>query len=148
MKYVHTNIIAQDWKKLAQFYIHVFGCTKVLPERNLNGKWLDTVTGIDGVHIEGIHLRLPGYGDEGPTLEIFQYNSYKAVQFQKINRQGLAHIAFGVDDVDESLKAVLAEGGGKLSDIMRANIPGVGNITIVYAKDPEGNFIELQKFDR
>ena len=148
MKYVHTNIIAKDWKKLAQFYIKVFGCTKVLPERNLKGKWIETVTGIDGVHIEGGHLRLPGYGGEGPTLEIFQYNQYEAVQFQKINRQGLAHIAFAVDDVSESLKAVLAEGGGKLSDIIRASIPGVGNITIVYAKDPEDNFIELQKFDR
>ncbi len=147
MKYVHTNIVAKDWKKLAEFYMNVFGCTKVLPERNLKGNWIESVTGVEGVHIEGVHLRLPGYGDDGPTLEIFQYSKYEAVESQRINRQGLAHIAFRVDDVDESLKAALSEGGGKLSDTVRTSIPGVGNITIVYAKDPEGNFIELQKLD-
>jgi predicted enzyme related to lactoylglutathione lyase len=147
MKYVHTNLIAKDWKKLAEFYIKVFGCTKVLPERILKGQWIDTVTGVDAVHIEGVHLKLPGYGNNGPTLEIFQYNKYETVTSQKINRQGLAHIAFSVDDVDKCLKAVLSEGGGKLGNVIKNNIPGVGTITIVYAKDPEGNFIELQKFD-
>ena len=32
-KFVHTNLIAQDWKKLADFYEQVFGCQRVLPEK-------------------------------------------------------------------------------------------------------------------
>ena len=40
MKYVHTNIIAQDWKFLSQFYIDVFGCKPVPPERRLSGEWI------------------------------------------------------------------------------------------------------------
>ena len=147
MKFIHTNIIAEDWKSLADFYQEVFGCIKVLPERNLKGKWIDTGTGIDSVHIEGVHLRLPGYGEDGPTLEIFQYNKYTAVESQKINRQGLSHIAFQVDDVERCLQAILSAGGSKLSDIVKKYIPGLGTITFVYAKDPEGNFIELQKYD-
>ncbi len=119
IRYIHTNLIAKDWKRLANFYQDVFGCTRVMPERDLTGKWIDTGTGIDGVHIEGVHLKLPGYGDDGPTLEIFQYNKYIPVESQKINRQGLAHIAFRVDDVDKSLNAVLSAGGGKLSDIIK-----------------------------
>ena len=147
MKYIHTNIIAKDWKKLADFYIKVFGCIKVPPERDLRGKWIDIGTGIDGVHIEGAHLRLPGYGDDGPTLEIFQYNKLASVETQQINRQGLAHIAFRVDDVQETLKEVLSAGGRQLSDIIREYIPSLGTITFVYTKDPEGNFIEIQKYD-
>ena len=46
-KYIHTNIIAKDWKSLADFYQEVFGCIKVMPERNLKGKWIDTGTGIE-----------------------------------------------------------------------------------------------------
>ena len=26
IKYVHTNIISRDWRRLAQFYEDVFGC--------------------------------------------------------------------------------------------------------------------------
>jgi len=73
IKYVHTNIIAKDWEKLAQFYIRVFGCQPVYPERDLTGEWINQATNIKDVHIRGIHLWLPGYVD-GPTLEIFQYN--------------------------------------------------------------------------
>jgi len=69
-KYVHTNLIARDWKSLADFYIQVFGCTPVPPERDISGEWIDGMTGISDVRIRGAHLRLPGYED-GPTLEIF-----------------------------------------------------------------------------
>ncbi len=72
-RYAHTNIVAKDWKRLAAFYREVFGCIAVPPERNLSGGWLDRATGIEGAHLAGIHLRLPGCGQAGPTLEIFQY---------------------------------------------------------------------------
>ena len=73
-RYVHTNLIAQDWRRLAAFYEQVFGCRPVPPERNLSGQWLEQSTGIRGSEIQGVHLRLPGHGERGPTLEIFQYN--------------------------------------------------------------------------
>jgi len=31
MKYTHTNLVARDWRRLADFYIKVFGCTPVPP---------------------------------------------------------------------------------------------------------------------
>lgn len=147
MRYVHTNIIARDYRKLADFYIEVFGCEDVFAKRDLKGKWIDTGTGIGDVHIEGVHLRLPGYGENGPTLEIFQYNKSIPQEIKSINREGLAHIAFRVDDVAKSLQAVLQAGGGQLSEIVREHLPGIGTLTFVYAKDPEGNFIELQRHD-
>jgi predicted enzyme related to lactoylglutathione lyase len=74
-KYAHANLVAKDWRRLAAFYREVFGCVPVPPERDLSGDWLDKLTGIRGAHISGIHLRLPGFGNDGPTLEIFQYGS-------------------------------------------------------------------------
>ena len=71
----HTNIIASDWKLLASFYKNVFSCTEVPPQRNQSGKWLEDGTGVTNAHLEGVHLRLPGYGDKGPTLEIYSYSS-------------------------------------------------------------------------
>jgi hypothetical protein len=37
MKYVHTNIVAEDCKSLADFYVQVFVCTPVPPELDLSG---------------------------------------------------------------------------------------------------------------
>ena len=75
IKYVHTNLVSKDWEKLAKFYVDVFSCKYKYPERDLNGKWLDNLTAITNSHIHGIHLILPGYEGDGPTLEIFQYNN-------------------------------------------------------------------------
>ena len=98
-RYVHTNIVARDWRRLAAFYAQVLGCVPVPPERDLSGRWMDAATGIDGVHIRGAHLRLPGYGDDGPTLEIFSYDEEEEGVTPAVNRPGLGHLAFAVDDV-------------------------------------------------
>ena len=145
-KFVHTNLVARDWQRLARFYEKVFGCVPLLPERNHKGQWLADCTGIPNVEIRGIHLRLPGYGDAGPTLEVFQYNPQGEQSKTTANRPGFAHIAFAVDDVETARNLVLAEGGGTLGQIVTTEIPGAGKITLVYLTDPEGNIIELQSW--
>ena len=72
-RYVHTNLIARDWRALAAFYRSVFGCVDVPPERDYSGPGLEAGTGVSGAALRGIHLRLPGNGADGPTLEIFTY---------------------------------------------------------------------------
>jgi len=143
-RYVHTNLVAQDWKKLAQFYEQVFGCTPVPPERDLTGPWVEDGTGVQGVRIRGMHLRLPGYDADGPTIEIFEYNREEERPETAINRPGFAHIAFAVDDVEATREAVLAAGGGTVGQVVSPEIPGAGSITFVYLTDPEGNIVEVQ----
>ena len=145
-KYVHTNLIARDWKRLSTFYERVFGCIPVPPARDLSGEWLDAATGIPRAQIQGMHLRLPGYGEEGPTLEIFQYNRQVEQPRPAVNRPGFAHIAFAVDDVAATRNAVLAAGGGTVGELVFVEIHGVGQITFAYVTDPEGNIIELQRW--
>jgi len=145
MKYVHTNIVAKDWKKMSRFYQEVFGCTPVPPERDLTGDWLDKATNLEGARIEGIHLRLPGHGDVGPTLEIFQYNEMSDSPETSPNRPGLGHLAFAVEDVRAVKEAVFNAGGGMVGDVVGVDIPGVGRIEFAYLTDPEGNIIEVQR---
>ncbi len=145
-RYTHTNIVARDWRRLADFYHHVFGCVPVLPERHLEGDWLAAATGVPGAALSGMHLKLPGYGDEGPTLEIFQYSQVLEGAVPAANREGFGHIAFSVDDVSTALSAVLASGGRTIGDVVERSIPGVGVLTFTYAADPEGNILELQQW--
>lgn len=146
IKFVHTNIIARDWKKLAQFYIDVFACEPLLPERDLNGEWIDQMTKITDVNIKGIHLRLPGY-DNGPTLEIFGYNEMlEKSSAPLINDQGFGHIAFHVSNVEDTLKRLIDKGGKQYGELIEKEIKGIGIIKAVYARDPEGNIIEIQNW--
>ncbi len=146
-RYVHTNIVARDWRRLAAFYQDVLGCTPVPPERHLVEPWVEEATGVPGAQIHGIHLRLPGYGDTGPTLEIFQYSPARDCPAGAMNRAGLGHLAFVVDDVDAAREAVVAAGGDVVGETVSVPIQGAGRISFVYVRDPEGNVLELQHWD-
>jgi predicted enzyme related to lactoylglutathione lyase len=145
--YKHTNIVAADWRALAGFYEDVFGCMPVPPSRDLSGAWLDRGTGVPDAHLTGIHLRLPGHGDRGPTLEIYGYSATEPRPAAVANREGIGHIAFEVDDVAAAARLVVARGGGLVGDVTSSEVPGVGLLTFVYVADPEGNIVELQAWD-
>lgn len=148
IKFAHTNIIARNWKKLAQFYIDVFECEPVYPERDLSGEWIDKITQISNVRIKGIHLKLPGYQD-GPTLEIFEYNKIsKECKKALINDPGYSHIAFHVNDVEETLHKLISYGGEPYGEMIEKNFEGNGRLKVVYAKDLEGNIIEIQNWTK
>lgn len=142
--YKHTNIIAKDWRNLSGFYQHVFGCVVVPPERNLTGKWLDKGTGVENASFAGVHLRLPGHRESGPTLAIYQYSHNKPRPETAANREGFSHLAFAVEDVDQATSKVLTHGGSHVGEITSAQVEGVGLLKFVYLTDPEGNIIELQ----
>lgn len=146
IKYVHTNVVALDWQHLADFYMEVFGCQPVPPKRDLAGERFEALTGIKGARAKGIHLRLPGYEDNGPTLEIFQYTPYGESRSSAPNNPGYAHIAFLVDQIAPVREKVLSAGGKAISEIVTLPIAPGAKVTVCYLTDPEGNIIELQSW--
>ncbi len=146
VRYVHTNIVCRDWKALVAFYVEVFECTIRPPERHLSGDWLARGTGVTDARIDGVHLVLPGFGPDGPTLEIFQYEeSLTKVGPPAANREGFSHIAFHVDDVEVTLTEMISRGGSQLGDVVSKEIPS-GILVFTYAADPEGNIVEIQNW--
>jgi catechol 2,3-dioxygenase-like lactoylglutathione lyase family enzyme len=148
MRYAHTNIAARDWKKLSEFYINVFGRTVKPPERKLSGDWLDRGTGLSEAELEGVHLLLPGYGDSGPTLEIFSYKDTYECEPVMANYTGFTHIAFEVEDVERIFSDALKRGATKLGKVTKKIIDGIGLLSFVYLRDPEGNILEIQSWKR
>jgi catechol 2,3-dioxygenase-like lactoylglutathione lyase family enzyme len=145
-RYGHTNLIADDWRRLADFYERVFGCEPVPPERDYAGSDLERGTGVPGAALRGIHLRLPGWGSEGPTLEIYSYSDQVNGGERRANRTGWGHIAFGVDDVADARRAVLDAGGGTVGDVVTLETSDSRRVTWCYVTDPEGNIVELQSW--
>ena len=144
--YSHTNLIAKDVTRMITFYRDVLGCQSIGETRDLSGEWVDRLTGMPGAHIFGEHLALPGYPADGPTLEIFGYDSILPQTVKAVNASGFAHIAFAVDDVAATLRLVLACGGGQIGELVESRYADGRTITVVYATDPEGNILELQSW--
>jgi predicted enzyme related to lactoylglutathione lyase len=132
MRFVHTNIAARNWKSLSEFYIKVFDCKTKPPERKLSGGWLDRATGLQNAALEGVHLLLPGHGDNSPTLEIFSYQKMHDCNPIMANHVGLTHIAFEVHDVDQALEKAIKNGGQSLGKVTGKTVDGVGELKFVY----------------
>lgn len=145
-RYVHTNIIAKDPKQLVEFYKKVFHCKSIGETRDLRGEWLDKMTGIPNAHLVGEHLCFPGYDEDHPTLEIFSYDTVIPNKEAIINRCGLGHLAFEVDDVEETLRELLQAGGSQYGEVVRAEYEDGRKAVFVYGADCEGNIIELQSW--
>jgi predicted enzyme related to lactoylglutathione lyase len=142
-RYIHTNLIARDWRALAAFYRSVFGCVDVPPERDFASDQVEAGTGVPGAALRGIHMRLPGCGADGPTLEIFNYSQLANAVAPVANRPGFAHIAFAVPSVADARAEVLANGGRAIGDVVTVTTSR-GTVTWCYVTDPEGNIVELQ----
>ncbi|WP_420600981.1 VOC family protein [Flagellimonas sp.] len=145
-RFAHTNIVSTNWKLLVDFYIKTFDCKVVPPIRNQSGDWLERGTGLENAKLEGAHLLLPGCGEKGPTLEIYQYESIENQNPVPPNKRGFGHIAFEVESVEMILEILKKNGGKASGEITKRKVEGVGEITFVYARDPEGNLIELQSW--
>lgn len=145
-RYAHVNIIANDWRMLCDFYQAVFDCEPWSSERDHHGPHIDALTGIPGARVQGRHLRVPGHGDNGPTIEIFTFVENGENFPKPLNRPGLAHLAFEVDDVDAKRAQIKQLGGDDYGELVTIDIPQAGRLTLLYMSDPEGNIVELQKW--
>lgn len=148
MRFAHTSIAAKNWKMLSEFYIDVFDCKIKPPARKLSGSWLDHGTGLKDARLEGVHLLLPGHGEKGPTLEIFSYKEMHERNPIMANYIGLTHIAFEVYDVEQTLNEAIKNDGQSLGNVTEKTIDGVGELKFVYFRDPEGNIVEIQSWNK
>ena len=134
-RFGNVNVIARDWRGLAKFYERVFGCVFVPPEREYKGADLSAGTGVPDAALRGAHLRLPGGGPAGPTLEIYQYDPSLESLPSAANRPGFGLIEVVVPDVTTALDAVVAEGRGVVSGSVTLQTADGRCVTCVYVTD-------------
>ena len=141
MKFTHVSIVARDTNKLADFYKDVFGCKDIAPRDHMSGEALSRGNGVPNAEIFGAWLSLPGV--DGPFLEIFQYKDFEDCQPLAVNRRGIGHISFDVEDLKVTYDAVIAAGGSAESEITR--FESESPFDYVYMRDPEGNILDLKQ---
>ena len=136
--------MARDWRSLAAFYERDVWLRAGAAGRDYRGPDLEAGTGVPGAALQGVHLRLPGHGPKGPTLEIYQYQPALEGQPPVVNRPGFGHIAFAVDDVPLARQAVLDAGGRAVGEVVTLQTSDGRRVTWCYVTDLEGNIVELQ----
>ena len=145
-KFGHVNLTGRDWRRLAEFYRDVFGCTIIPPERDYRGADFDAGVRLKDAHLRGAHLLLPGHGDAGPTLEIYSYDQMGEGRDPAANLPGWGHVAFQVPDIEAALVAVVSHGGARFGEVVTLHTSDGRRVTWCYAQDPEENLIELQRW--
>jgi predicted enzyme related to lactoylglutathione lyase len=142
MKLAHINLVARDAEELAAFYANVLGCTFLREPRLLSGEKVSRGNGIANSEIYSIWLKFPEL--ECPFLEIHEHKATCDRDQPRVNEPGFGHLSFQMKDVSGMLTQIIQAGGaqiGEITDLGTAEKP----FLIAYARDPEGNILELEQ---
>lgn len=64
------------------------------------------------------------------------------------NHTGITHIAFEVQNVEQTFNDAINNGAKSLGKVTKRKIVGVGELTFVYFRDPEENIVEIQSWKK
>jgi catechol 2,3-dioxygenase-like lactoylglutathione lyase family enzyme len=121
----HVAIYTKDAPKLAEFYKTAFG--------------LET---------QAVMEFPPGSG----TLQVFLTDGYinlSLLNLPNVTKEGLDHIGFQVEDVDEAIGAAMSAGASEGNSAFKKSLEskGGGIAPEVYVHDPIGNRVDVSEFD-
>jgi catechol 2,3-dioxygenase-like lactoylglutathione lyase family enzyme len=133
----HVGIIVHDLPAAKEFF-HDFGL-EMLGEGDVEGKWVDSVVGLQDVKATCVMLRTP---DGETNIELVKFHmpaDEKGLPPPLANTLGIRHIAFVVEDI-EALVAKLKKKGAELF----GKIQNYRNTyKLCYVRGPEGIILEL-----
>ena len=135
----HVGVCVSDLERSRRFYCEGLGFDEVGSHHvgdefaslmEVPGVDVDSVMlARDGVTVELLRFRVPGHVGE-PVR-------------RSMNRLGLTHLSFRVDDVDAAASAIEREGGAVIAGTRtRLDVAGTP-LDFVYCTDPDGTRIEL-----
>ena len=134
----HIGLVVKDLEKSIEFYEQVFNLN-VINRMIEKGKYIEKLTGIDGVGVEWAKLT----DDNSNILELIEYIAQKDPDPQiilKVNLLRSTHIAFTVKDINEIYEELLRR------DLLCNSEPLIssdGKVKVLYAHDPDGIIIEI-----
>jgi catechol 2,3-dioxygenase-like lactoylglutathione lyase family enzyme len=117
----------------------------VVSDREVEGGYVEEITGVPGAKIRLAHLS--GYGH---NLELLQYKRpLGANRAGRLQDTGSAHLCLLTDDIDADVHELRARGvtfrsAGPVTTTSGPNKGGRG----IYAEDPDGNVLEIVQLAR
>jgi catechol 2,3-dioxygenase-like lactoylglutathione lyase family enzyme len=135
----HVSIILEDLESARDFFVRNFGFSAGPVER-LSGTWADKLNGMHGVVVD--HIPLTCNGQLVELQKFVNPPSPAAGRTARPNRPGYRHIGLNIDDIDQAVTRLKAEGWRFLSDVQ--TVPEK-KIKTVYFIGPEGILLHLSQ---
>jgi catechol 2,3-dioxygenase-like lactoylglutathione lyase family enzyme len=134
----HVGIVVDDLAAAVAF----FGELGMEPQGDgsVEGEWVDRIVGLEAIRAQFAMLQTP---DGGGRIELVRFDAPPAGAGDAggpANTMGLRHLAFSVDDVDDTVARLEEKHGAELvGEIVR-----YGNaFRLCYLRGPEGIIVEL-----
>ncbi len=133
----HVGVVVEDLEAATAFFVALG--MEVEGSGPVEGQWVDTVVGLDGVRVDVAMVRVPGGHGK---LELTRFHHPLATGSEPdapANRLGLRRLMFAVDDIDEVVAGLRARGFDLVGDI--AQFEDV--YRLCYVRGPEGIIVAL-----
>ncbi len=142
----HTGIYVNDIAGLEYFYKSVFDMIAICSKKPDRGELFDELLGTENSFIVTTKLITP-YGKQagqGDMIELVKVltesvETLSLPENRPVSMTGMAHVAFGVDDIEDTVSRILSGGGQQKTDIVEMK----NGSRCCFCTDPEGNWIEL-----
>jgi catechol 2,3-dioxygenase-like lactoylglutathione lyase family enzyme len=135
--FVHVGLVVEDLDATVRF-LEVLGFDCGRPG-TFSGEWIGRIIGLEDVTVEVVMARGP---DGSDVFEVVRFHSPAADAEQPapaVNRPGLRHIAFKVDDVRAVVDRVREAGWDTVGEIVDYE----GTFRLCYVHGPDGLIVEL-----
>ena len=135
----HSGFVVKDLDKAITFYRDIMGL-ELISMYEREGKSISQVVGYENAHLKIAILSI----EDGHKLELIQYvypSGSECIESER-NALGSTHLAFNVENIDETWRELVGKGAVKLNPPV-AVAPGK---VVCYMRDPDGNWIELMEY--
>jgi catechol 2,3-dioxygenase-like lactoylglutathione lyase family enzyme len=133
----HIGIVVEDVPAATAFFTALG--LEVEGETSVEGAAVDRINGLEGVRADVVILRTPDGSDK---VELAKYHSplYDGDGGSApANAPGIRHILFVVDDIEESLAGLRAQGGELVGELVNYG----NSYWLCYVRGPAGIIVEL-----
>lgn len=137
----HVNLVVRDLDGAVDFF-KLLGFS-VEDRAVLTGTWISDIVGLEGVRAEYVKLALSA---SDLRLELIRYDTPQSdlpADGGRANDPGFRHLAFTVQNMDETVECLQREGVRFLSPVQCYEKTGK---RLVYFRGPEGLLLELAEY--
>ncbi len=135
----HISYTVSDVQKARDFFVDKLEL-EVTPVRDVSGEEVEKMLGFPGIHMRTANVILPDLSN----LELVEYLSPKGKRVDLATcNTGVAHLAFTVDDIEQTYRHLSAKGVRFVSPPQRAEDGALKGWAISYLRGPDGITLEI-----